>query len=109
MPTKTSRLPSGVLVAAIMLLISAGTCAAAEPAFDVLIRGGMVIDGTGAPPQRLDVGIRGAHIETLGTLSDAQAKHVIDATGLASSVFDSSEEVSPSEGELSISWTSAKT
>ena len=83
MPTKTSRLPSGVLVAAIMLLISAGTCAAAEPAFDVLIRGGMVIDGTGAPPQRLDVGIRGAHIETLGTLSDAQAKQVIDATGLA--------------------------
>ena len=83
MPIKISRLSSGLIAVVIMLLTTAGTCMAVEPVFDVLIRGGMVIDGTGAPPQRVDVGIRGAHITTLGTLNEAQAKQVIDATGLA--------------------------
>src|SRR5262245_24045522 len=51
--------------------------------FDVLIRGGTVYDGTGAPGLRADVGIRGDAIAAVRDLPKARAKTVIDATGLA--------------------------
>jgi N-acyl-D-amino-acid deacylase len=51
--------------------------------FDVLIKGGMVYDGTGQTPRRADVGIRGDRIVAIGDLQRASAKSVIDATGLA--------------------------
>jgi N-acyl-D-amino-acid deacylase len=50
---------------------------------DVLIRGGLVYDGTGQPPRRADIGIRGDRIVAIGHLKDEHAKSVIDATGLA--------------------------
>src|SRR5262247_2462182 len=48
---------------------------------DVLIRGGSVIDGTGAPPRRADVAIAGDRIEAVEPLPRAEAARVIDATG----------------------------
>jgi N-acyl-D-aspartate/D-glutamate deacylase len=48
--------------------------------FDVVIRGGSVVDGTGAPARRADVGIRGDRIVSIGAISD-DAATVIDATG----------------------------
>lgn len=51
--------------------------------FDVLILGGTVIDGSGKPGKRADVGIEGDRIAAVGYLSDATAVRVIDATGLA--------------------------
>jgi N-acyl-D-aspartate/D-glutamate deacylase len=53
------------------------------PAFDVVIRGGTVYDGTGAPGRRADVGIRGDRIANVGDLSGRPATTVIDAAGLA--------------------------
>jgi len=50
--------------------------------FDVLIRHGRVIDGTGAPWQMLDVGLRGDRIAALGELGSASADREIDASGL---------------------------
>ena len=53
------------------------------PAFDVLIRGGQVLDGTGAPAVRADVGIRGDRIAAVGQLERAGWRgRTIDATGL---------------------------
>src|SRR5262245_31672475 len=51
--------------------------------FDVIIKGGMVYDGTGRAPVRADVGIVGDKITAIGNLNSAQAKNVVDATGLA--------------------------
>src|SRR6266852_3880092 len=48
--------------------------------FDVLVRGGMLVDGTGSPARRGDVGIRSGRIAALGALSGA-ATRVIDADG----------------------------
>ena len=53
------------------------------PAFDVVIRGGTVYDGTGAPGRRADVGIRGDRIGGVGDLSGQPATAVVDAAGLA--------------------------
>ena len=57
--------------------------AEAPSAFDVLIRGGTVYDGSGAPPRRADLGLRGDRIEAVGDLAGASGGTVIDATGLA--------------------------
>src|SRR5215467_7721171 len=49
--------------------------------FDVVIRDGIVIDGTGAQRYRADVGIRGGRIATIGRLGSSQARRVLDASG----------------------------
>jgi N-acyl-D-amino-acid deacylase len=50
-------------------------------AFDVIISGGRVLDGTGAPPYPADVAISGDTIAAVGRLGDARAGTVIDAAG----------------------------
>ena len=51
-------------------------------AFDVLIHGGTVIDGTGAPGRIMDVGITDGRITGIGDLSRAAAETRYDAAGL---------------------------
>ena len=69
-------------VAAAAALFS--TAAVRQPAaFDVVVRGGTVYDGTGAPGRRADLGIRGDRIAVVGDLSSAGARVVIDASGMA--------------------------
>jgi N-acyl-D-amino-acid deacylase len=53
-----------------------------RPAFDLLLRGGTVIDGTGSPGRPADVGIRDGRIAAIGSLRDASAGRVIDVQGL---------------------------
>ena len=72
-------------LAAALLALSGGQAASSQqaPTYDVIIRGGMVYDGTGAAGRRADVGIRGDRIAAVGDLAGAQAPTVVDATGLA--------------------------
>lgn len=49
--------------------------------YDVVIRGGEVVDGTGAPARRADVAIAGSLIAEVGRV-DGSARRVIDADGL---------------------------
>jgi dihydroorotase/N-acyl-D-amino-acid deacylase len=55
--------------------------AAAVTPYDVVIRNGHVIDGTGSPWYAADIGIRGGKIAAIGRLGDAPAKRTIDAQG----------------------------
>lgn len=50
--------------------------------FEVLLRGGDLVDGTGAPRRRGDVGVRSGTIAAVDVLNDARAERVIDARGL---------------------------
>ena len=65
------------------------TCLALAPAaglaqqsYDLLIRGGRVLDGTGNPWYYADVAVSGDRIAAVGDLGNAQAHRVIDARGL---------------------------
>ena len=55
----------------------------AQPAqrFDLLIKNGRVMDGSGNPWFPADVGITNGRITAVGALANAQAARVIDATG----------------------------
>src|SRR5919202_1824016 len=48
---------------------------------DYVIRGGTVVDGTGAPGTVADVGIKDGRIVTVGKVTE-DAAHTVDATGL---------------------------
>ena len=62
------------------LLLSA--CGDGSPEYDVLIRGGTLIDGTGAPARSADVGLREGRIAAVGDLAAGTADRVVDASGL---------------------------
>jgi N-acyl-D-amino-acid deacylase len=50
--------------------------------YDVLIRGGLIVDGSGVPGRTGDVAITDGRIAAVGRLGGAQATRVIDADGL---------------------------
>src|SRR5262249_39997295 len=50
--------------------------------FDLVVRNGFVVDGTGLPRRRVDVGVRDGRVATLAHLGDATATDEIDADGM---------------------------
>ena len=67
---------------AILFAIAVQPLTARAQSFDLLIRGGHVLDGTGNPAFVADVGIAGGEIVAVGDLAGASATREIDATGL---------------------------
>jgi N-acyl-D-aspartate/D-glutamate deacylase len=65
----------------IVLLLAICALAAAQD-FDLLIRGGHIVDGTGNPAFYGDIGIRQGRIAAMGRLAGHTAARTIEATGL---------------------------
>ncbi len=83
------RLPRGLLLACLSLLLA--SCATGRPGagaepraadFDILIRNGRILDGTGSPWYQGDVAVSGGRIAAVGRLTGATARDTIDAAGL---------------------------
>ncbi len=70
-----------LLFAALLVLTPVAAQQRPTP-YDVLIRGGRIIDGTGSPWYAGDVAIRGGRIAAIGRLGDAAARRTIDARGM---------------------------
>ena len=65
-----------------ILLVLLCTSFAQAQDFDLLIRGGWIVDGTGNPSYRGDLGIRNGKIAAMGRLAGKTATRTIDASGL---------------------------
>src|SRR2546427_12999644 len=72
-----------VVVAVAALFVAIRSAAQRQPnRFDVLIKNGRIVDGTGAPWFRADLGIAGDRIAAVGLLDDASGVITVDATNL---------------------------
>ena len=69
-------------LAVVALCWPAPSLMARRQSFDIIIRNGTVIDGSGNPRYDADVGIRNGFIAAIGDLDDATATTHIDARGL---------------------------
>jgi len=70
-----------ILISVIVSLSLFSSCKKSGP-YDILIRNGNLVDGTGSPAFKADIGIRNDQITAIGRLENAEAGQVIDATGL---------------------------
>ena len=71
-----------IISCALLLCAILASLGAADAPYDILIRHGHIIDGAGNPWYAGDIAIRGDRIAAIGSLGSAQAKRVIDASGL---------------------------
>lgn len=67
-------------ICAVLLAIPTSGVAQA-PGYDVVIHGGRVVDGSGAPWFQADIGIREGRIITIGRIDPARGRRAIDARG----------------------------
>jgi dihydroorotase/N-acyl-D-amino-acid deacylase len=64
------------------MLLALFLLASASSPYDLVIRNGHIIDGTGSPWYSGDIGIRQGKIASIGNLAGAPAKRTIDARGM---------------------------
>ncbi|HUQ33253.1 MAG TPA: D-aminoacylase [Pyrinomonadaceae bacterium] len=81
-----NRLPPAGFVLTIVFVLSVFSNPlpahqAVEPAYDLLIINGRIVDGTGNPWFRADVAIKDGRISRIGHVEQNQARRVIDARG----------------------------
>jgi N-acyl-D-amino-acid deacylase len=74
-----------ILLAALLVALPGAIGAGQSPQadYDIIIRNGMVYDGTGGAPRRADVGVKGDQIAAVGDLSKARGANEVDAGGMA--------------------------
>jgi N-acyl-D-amino-acid deacylase len=78
------RMPRSRSLLVLIVAACAGRPPAPAPALhDVVIRHGLLVDGTGAAPRQADVAIDGDTISAIGALDGARGRREIDARGLA--------------------------
>ncbi len=70
------------LISLFLSLVLAAANLAAQERFDLLVRGGTVLDGSGSPGVKEDVAVRNGKIAKIGDLAGFQADRTIDAKGL---------------------------
>jgi dihydroorotase/N-acyl-D-amino-acid deacylase len=76
------RIPHAAIPSAVVAtLLAFVTPSAQTPPFDLVIRNGRIVDGTGSPWYRADLAVRGDTIARIAPRIDAPAARVIDAAG----------------------------
>jgi N-acyl-D-amino-acid deacylase len=83
MRTNLQKLITLLLVLTVSATVFAQRRRPETASFDIIIKGGTVYDGSGRPPRRADVGIKGDRIAAVGNLSRASSLTIIDAKAQA--------------------------
>ena len=68
--------------ALLFVCLTPATLRAQDDLYDIVIRHGRIIDGTGSPWYAGDIGIRSGRIAAIGRLDSAAARQTVDAAGL---------------------------
>ncbi len=71
------------LLAALLLTLASGASARTAPAYDTVIRGGTIYDGSGGAPYTGDVALKGGRIAAVAPRIPGRGKAEVDARGLA--------------------------
>ena len=66
----------------VVLLLTFPTGAPAQETYDVILRNGAILDGTGAKGRRADIAVRNGFIYRIGDLRGVRATVEVDVTGL---------------------------
>src|SRR4051812_27004168 len=74
---------SRFLCCCICLILLSTAASAAQPSYDLVLRNGQVIDGTGKPAYCADVGIKDGHIAIIGEIPAGAGTAEIDVAGKA--------------------------
>jgi N-acyl-D-amino-acid deacylase len=81
-PERRGMRGSSAVLAVAVILGGAALVLTQTPRYDLLIKNAHVVDGTGNPWFRADLGLRGDLIVTIAATIDAPAARTVDATGL---------------------------
>ncbi len=81
-PRRRAMRSTAAVVAVAMVLGAPALGPAQSPRYDLLIKNANVIDGTGNPWFRADIGLRGDLIVTIAARIDEPAARIVDAAGL---------------------------
>jgi dihydroorotase/N-acyl-D-amino-acid deacylase len=76
------RVSLSLILATMLLFSSLSNAAPAKPQYDLLIRNGLVVDGSGRPGYLADVAINGDRLVRIGKLKNASGAREIDAAGM---------------------------
>ncbi len=79
--TTRRRIQCTAVLAGLLSFVSADVWTQAPESYDIVIKNGMILDGTGNPFFIADIGIRGEKIATIGAIDADQGRRVVDATG----------------------------
>jgi N-acyl-D-aspartate/D-glutamate deacylase len=80
-PSVNIRGIRSIFISLVILVFFAQTGEAQTSTYDLLIRNGKIVDGTGSPWFVADVAIKDGKIVAIGKLTDAAARQTIDASG----------------------------
>ena len=81
-PNPAAALPIVAVALALALAVAVALSACQAPVYDTILRGGQVVDGTGAAARQADVAIRDGTIAAVGDLGRATAATELDVAGL---------------------------
>src|ERR1700730_6182770 len=76
------KIPFAMMLASMLLFSSLPTASPSVPEYDVLIKSGRIVDGSGRAAYNADVAVKADRIVRIGDLRQATALRVIDARGL---------------------------
>lgn len=71
-----------ITIASMLLTLSAASQNAKAPEYDLLIKNGTIVDGSGRKAFKADLAVKGDRITRIGNLKEATGARVIDAQGL---------------------------